>query len=322
MNKYEHIISSCGFSKEMRNYLLDIDIPETTVIDIILGAPIPLTKKRELIDSMHTPDSNKFSEISSCLIEIDEALEALKIKAPYIFTLSKCWYDEDILNENESTEETFQSFQDILNYINKTNEEGVEHSGEGKETSYWTEVKITFPPLAFNNHSGNSARDFYILVGNEIYYFKRNGNTRHDGFSGYVSSLDLDLPIPFKPGDIVTLDCTPFRPMKQAVLLEVDNRDCCGVQMLYSRKSETNGEKIWETGALKHGHGWDGFFPILSSLYRLSKFEGELTEEELLMKDVRQYVLKDEGNGSKLWDFMHKSCPSETELSEYLKKNM
>ena len=38
-----------------------------------------------------------------------------------------------------------------------------------------------------------------------------------------------------------------------------------------------NGKSSLETGALKHGHGWERFFPMLSSLYRLSKYAGELS---------------------------------------------
>jgi hypothetical protein len=163
----------------------------------------------------------------------------------------------------------------------------------------------------------------YTFVGNGIHYFRRIGDPPRDGFKGYVSSLELNLPIPFKPGDIVTLNTLPFRPVKHAVIIEVLNDyDCCGTTIMYQAKCGSDRKLKWETGALKHGDGWEGFFPMLSSLYRLSKFEGELSEDERLMKDVQRYVLKDEGNGSKLWDFMHNSSPSETELSEFLEKNI
>ena len=165
-------------------------------------------------------------------------------------------------------------------------------------------------------------KDFYsyTFVGNEIHYFKRIGNLPRDSFRGYKSSLDLDLPIPFKPGDIVTLNSLPFRPVKQAVLLEVDNRDCCGVQILYPRKNKITGNTVWETGALKHGDGWEGYFPMLSSLYRLSKYEGELSDEECILKDVQKLIYQNEENGRKLWEFFYKSAPDDEELIKYLEK--
>ena len=316
MNKYEQIISSCGFSEEMKNYLLDIDILETTVIDIILGAPIPLTKKRELIDKMHTPDSKKVSEISSCLVEIDEALEALELKDRYIFTLSKCWYDKKIMDETKSSAKTFKTFQAVLDYINKTIEEDAEHSKDGEETNCWIEVKKCDSFYMIPYYS-------YTLFSNEIYYFKRFNYTGSVSFSACF--LDLNLPIPFKPGDIVTLNCTPFRPVKHAVLLEVNERNRFGISttILYCRKSEINGEKILDKFNLRYGHGWDYDMLELSSIYRLSKFEGQLSDEECWMKDVRRYVLKDEGNDSKLCDFIHnKAYQNETELYEFLEKNM
>ena len=61
MNKYEHIISSCGFSEEMERYLIDYKPNEYIMLDIILNAPIPLTKKRELLEllleQVITPES-------------------------------------------------------------------------------------------------------------------------------------------------------------------------------------------------------------------------------------------------------------------------
>ena len=75
MPDLKKIISLCGFSEEMERYLIRYTLPETCVIDLILGAPIPLTQKRDLIESMYSTDSIKASEISSCILEIDEALK-------------------------------------------------------------------------------------------------------------------------------------------------------------------------------------------------------------------------------------------------------
>ena len=59
---------------------------------------------------------------------------------------------------------------------------------------------------------------------------------------------------------------------------------------------------------------------MLSSLYRLSKYEGELTEEERLMKAVQKLIYQNKENGKKLWEFFYKSAPDEEELIKYLEK--
>ena len=100
----------------------------------------------------------------------------------------------------------------------------------------------------------------------------------------------------------MTLNSTPFVPPKQVVLLEVENSDCCGVQMLYRLE---NG--LWNIGALKHGHGWLHDYPLLSTLYRLSTFDGELKEEDGLILEVQKYIRKGKENGKLFWDaFFHK----------------
>lgn len=317
MNKYEQIISACSFSEEMERYLIGCKHNDYEMIEIILGAPLPLTEKRNLLELLDTPDSMVFDDVSDCIREFDDALAALELKDGEIFTLSECWYDDDILDEKKAFAEPFLSFQAAAEYIKKMIEEETEDIDDIDEYVCWTEITKWIPV------GEGKMKDVYsyTFVGNEIHYFKRLGETRRDRFEGYKSGLDLNLPIPFKPGDIVTLNSLPFRPVKHAVLLEVDNRDCCGVQMLYFLKEEKNGKTTWETGALKHGHGWDGFFILmLSSLYRLSKYEGELSGEERLLKDVQKLIYQNEENGKKLWEFFYKSAPDEEELIKYLEK--
>lgn len=136
----KHIISSCGFSEEMESYLLSDELSEFEMIEIILGAPIPLTQKRALLESMNTLESEKDSETSKCILETDKALDALELKDGELFTLTECWYDYDFLDENKSSGEPFFSFQVLLNYISNIVEEETEDLEEGEEYTCWTEV--------------------------------------------------------------------------------------------------------------------------------------------------------------------------------------
>ncbi|MEE1173407.1 MAG: hypothetical protein U0K87_13755 [Ruminococcus sp.] len=316
MNRYEQIISACGFSEEMERYLIGCKHNDYEMIEIILGAPLTLTEKRKLLELLNTQDSEGYDDVAECIREFDDALAALELKDGEIFTLSEYWYDDDILDENRSFAEPFLSFQAAAEYIKKLIEEETEDLDDIDEYVCWTEITKWLPV------GDGKMKDVYsyTFVGNEIHYFKRIGNIPRDSYRGYKSSLDLNLPIPFKPGDIVTLNCLPFRPVKQAVLLEVDNRDCCGVQMLYPRKNKITGDTILETGALKHGDGWEGYFPMLSSLYRLSKYEGELSGEERILKDVQKLIYQNEETGRKLWKYILKTAPDKEELLKYLEK--
>ena len=313
----KHIASSCGFSEEMESYLLGDELSEFKIIEIILGAPIPLTQKRALLESMDTPDSKITSDVSDCILEIDKALDALELKDGELFTLTECWYDDDFLDENKSSGEPFFSFQALLRYVNKMVEEETEDLEEGEEYTCWTKATKWVA-----NGDGTATRVYtYTFVGNEICYFWRVSENRHYCFKGYVSSIELNLSIPFQVGDIVTLDCLPFAPVKRAVTIEITaNYDCCGVRILYRLQREINGNYEWAEGALKHGHGWNRYYPLLSPLYRLSSFTGELPPEEQLMLVVQRFVRQAPENGIKLEKFVSKSKPDDNELSEYLKR--
>ena len=189
---------------------------------------------------------------------------------------------------------------------------------EGEEYTCWTEVTKWVA-----NDDGTATRVYtYTFIGNEVCYFWRVSENLRNSFKGYVNSIELNLSIPFQVGDIVTLDCLPFAPVKRAVIIEIThNYDCCGVRILYRQQREINGNEEWAEGALKHGHGWNRYYPLLSPLYRLSSFTGELPPEERLMAEIQQYVSQDPENGRILEKFIWKSKPDDSDLSEYLRRN-
>ena len=80
MNRYEQIISACGFSEEMECYLIGCKLNDYNMLDIILGAPLPLTEKRKLLELLNTPGSDGYADVSKCIREFDDALAALELK--------------------------------------------------------------------------------------------------------------------------------------------------------------------------------------------------------------------------------------------------
>ena len=119
---------------------------------------------------------------------------------------------------------------------------------------------------------------------------------------GFVRGDSLNLPIPFGVGDIVTLNCAPFAPVKHALLIYVDNVDCCGVRMIHR---DTDG--MWYDSALKHAHGWGHYTPMLSPLYRLSSYKGDLPKEERFLLKVRDIIGNDAEKGWELSKMILKS---------------
>lgn len=286
-NVQDKIIDRCILSEEMRNYLKKQELSVFTLTDIITGSPLYLRKKLELYDLIGDNGyTNSFRQ------ETEKALAELTLDEGDVLCLEEWWYDNDILGEKASFTGPFTTLHAALGYIKEsfTDEEWDDYE------ACWSILEKWVPG---NEHGKMDNTYTYYLIKDEVVYFTSDDNINNSfsGFHGYVDSMNLSLPIPFKPGDIVILDSLPFVPIRLAILLEVNNSDCCGVQILYR-----HGDGLWRTGALKHGAGWKDTWPMLSSLYRLSLYQNELNETDKVLLDIQDYILKKEHNGALLWE--------------------
>ena len=286
-NVQDKIIDRCIQSEEMRNYLKKQELSVFTLTDIIAGSPLNLRKKLELYDLIGDNGyTNSFRQ------ETEKALAELTLDEGDVLCLEEWWYDNDILGEKASFTGPFTTLHAALGYIKEsfTDEEWDD------DEACWSILEKWVPG---NEHGKMDNTYTYYLIKDEVVYFTSDDNINNSfsGFHGYVDSMNLSLPIPFKPGDIVILDSLPFVPIRLAILLEVNNSDCCGVQILYR-----HGDGLWRTGALKHGAGWKDTWPMLSSLYRLSLYQAELYEKDKILLDIQNYILKKEHNGALLWE--------------------
>lgn len=286
-NVQDKIIDRCIQSEEMRNYLNKQELSVFTLTDIIAGSPLNLRKKLELYDLI---GDNGYT--NSLRQETEKALAELTLDEGDVLCLEEWWYDNDILGEKASFTGPFTTLHAALGYIKEsfTDEEWDD------DEACWSILEKWVPG---NEHGKMDNTYTYYLIKDEVVYFTSDDNINNSfsGFHGYVDSMNLSLPIPFKPGDIVILDSLPFVPIRLAILLEVNNSDCCGVQILYR-----HGDGLWRTGALKHGAGWKDTWPMLSSLYRLSLYQAELNEKDKILLDIQNYILKKEHNGALLWE--------------------
>ncbi|MCR4605346.1 MAG: hypothetical protein K5639_05030 [Eubacterium sp.] len=108
-----------------------------------------------------------------------------------------------------------------------------------------------------------------------------------------AGSLDFDFMTPYKPGDIVLIDCRPFGPPFHAMILEArDQFDCCFPNIVF----QFPGTNEWSLTPLKHRSlykdiGWHTYEPMLSPLYRLRKIrDDEMTEEDKKLRELSSII--------------------------------
>lgn len=264
-------------SKDMREYLRTVQLSERTCEDLVCGAPRPLSEKVAWLEQQGSARAEKARQ----------ALDALNLRPREFLLVFDEWYDDDCFGRSHDFGVPLSPLEAALEHIRYMI---AEYRDEG--SLCWNRMER----WRLCKH-GSSFHYSYFLIRDEIVYFEGLPMNMRNCFCG---APDLDLPIPFNPGDIVKIDCTPFMPPKPVVLLEVNNNDCCGATCLFRREEDGN----WEVGQVKHSHCWAKIprvYPVISPLYRLASFRGNLGEGERLLEKVSKYIDGDVKKGQGLW---------------------
>ena len=182
-----------------------------------------------------------------------------------------------------------------------------EENADDEIATYWR-IKLyrqggTLDPDGFARPEYTFAAD----PNGEVQYFmhdpqKRRGGVWAEGAFG-GDSVHLNLPVPYRPGDILEVGCAPYVSEPHYCILTEVGDDCCGVQCLYPGE---NGRI--EFGALKHGHYFSGCFDrkqYLSPMYGAKIYTGELSGEYKFMKPLSEKLHKDPAFGKVLWEIGH-----------------
>lgn len=277
-------------SSEMASYLTNCTLRREAIRDAVAYAAIPLERKRDIFLRLASGKNRHYFHQQADLVYA--AIREMQTRPGEFFYLQSCCYsDEDRMSRKEEYLEPYLIWEHVLERIR----EYLGYFEADEKELVWFEVEKWSP-----DGTGRLKHEYdFMVLGTEACYFNYYGGSysEWDEFSIYS---DLNLPVPFHAGDIVTVDCRPFAPVSHAVILEVgDNRDCCCLQALYRKSDGT-----WDTGAVKHGHIVPSFWQI-SPLYRLASFHGQLTEEEHLLEKVSRYVNGDEERGAALWNHIY-----------------
>lgn len=303
MTIFEEILGLLSGSPELHAYLLarPEQLQTTDNADIITGAPIALTEKGQLLERLsehmtHSEDAGLIRDYSACL---NTALQALESKEA-TFSV-ELWKDGEQLDGPYIAFSMEEARRAIAQY-----QKHWEENADDEIATYWR-IKLyrqggTSDPEGFARPEYTFAAD----PNGEVQYFmhdpqKRRGVWAEGAFGG--DSVHLNLPVPYRPGDILEVGCAPYVSEPHYCILTEVGDDCCGVQCLYPGE---NGRI--EFGALKHGHYFSGCFDrqqYLSPLYGAKIYTGELSGEYKFMKPLSEKLHKDPPFGKVLWEIGH-----------------
>ena len=303
---YEELIDRFMPSQQMREYLKSAEVELWQIADMVANAPCPLAdklegmqqllKQVEQMEKAERQEAEGFSQfqkddIIACIKNIEEVFKCLEMDG--ICSVEEGEFDQETLRRNVSLFSLYTTYEDAMEAIREYEDELDSTDEEGM--CRWYELK------KWTKDQNGKLYDICscVVVKNELWYGELTSEYEHehDEIPYYLfNAVDINLPVPFKPGDIVEADGSLFGPKIRILFMEVgDNHDCCSLQGL-ARKADGT----WEQGAIKHGVHVSEYYPPISPLYTMHLFEGELPREEQLLLGVQEYL---QGDESRSWPF-------------------
>lgn len=320
LNKY---IEKCMPSKEMQEYLKtysDVDgLYLYHIIDMIVCSPVcniydklkylkelkPITD--EIFDDNYDVDISRKDRYYEHISYLEYCINSLSKNG--IFTAEEFWYDDDINAQDEYLCGLFANISDVNNFIDDY------FNDLDDDDLRW--IKVTQWIYDDNDYKPNVS--FIFIKGNIIYCeIEDYGEEKIgiDGSSMLYYAENINLPVPFKAGDIVEISGYPFYKNYLCIILSVgDNIDCCSLQ---GAVKDFNND--WNIGALKHSSliRFSGSKDYqISPLYSIKTFTGDIPENLKILSKIQAYINNDEEKGFKLsWKIYN--CYSDKEIEDIL----
>ena len=293
---FEKYIFKFIISPYLSKYLQvnEIELRDFQIIDTIYYSPTPISVKyNSFVDLIKDADNNGNFELSrQAAIYASYLKEAVSmLKSDGIFSIEFCCFNEMTQDIEDSFGGILASFDDVREYV--------------EEDALYLEPGLCYFYRLTKWEKGTNGKYRtvcdYVMANNTILYADIDDAVDDRIIETVYFIEDLNLPVPYNPGDLLQVDRAPFAPKLRIVILDIgDNSDCCCVQAL-----SKNEEGLWQTGALKHGVIGSHFSPQVSPLYTADIYEGDLQGDDRILGKVSGFIKDVPANAEKLLDKLY-----------------
>ncbi|WP_448919248.1 hypothetical protein [Eubacterium sp.] len=311
-NTYKKYIDEFMPSDEMRNYLKTQELTPYQIASLIFNSPYSIDEKKNAFYSLlnETDDNELKALCSNCIENIERAYELLNTDGTFKVTSS---FVNGVVPELND-EGLFSNYKDVKEFIASDIKEC-----EYKDYDYYS----YFVEKWIKNKNGKLENVItYYVIKNEICYFKYSPlgdylkEFLHD-FEPKIRNFELNVPTPFKVGDVVEFDGYPFAQKRFSLILSTgDNQDCCSLWNLYCWA----GPRTWKTGAVKHGQvGYvlrNNF--IVPPLYNAKRYDGVLPSTFKIFDEIKQAFGDDEQKYHELDSIISAKGITEDEIRSFI----
>ena len=255
MLDYKEVINELfAYSDVMREFLLENKLCWFQLEEIIKCAPMSIERKLELIKQLKEVPSEDSDTYYTDALKLERAIAA-QTEADLIFTAhimrsideyGKRFSDNNFHRSN-CPYEPFTSFKRALEYLySEAAEDRVLYNGDFfKICSYKREGDEFVPYYAYyivNTLDGKSGAAFFVCHTEENKYRDPESFNR---------SVDMNIPTPFKKGDVLKFRAMPSAREVVGVVVENSSDDCCALRVAFYDELK----KEFTERAVKHGLG-------------------------------------------------------------------
>lgn len=320
--KISDLINELFESKEMAEYLIEHsnELTKYNILKMVCSAPIDIRRKAEILLELSKDEDlsleiaeeinceeaseSEYDNIKKCITEHSfqhnyecaiKAIDLLKADTGDVFSVQNLWYDKVWpKNYGEGDFHLSSSFENAMKYI----EEDMNLDGwtwDNKDALSWYEIR----KWSINENGDYQEKICYELIDGKLMFFSYDDAYCNE----FEPDCNLNLITPFNTGDILTVDCRPQKPKRNILILEnVTNYDCCSLQGLYYDPHK----KLFSAHAVKHGSIYREFsVPYISPLYRITKTDKKLKEQEKIFNEIKTFLNNDTKKGEEMWLWIH-----------------
>lgn len=282
--------------------------------EIVTCLPIDLKKKLEYIERIRPflIDRND-EEVTATIKAYELGLELLNEEGPDILfqVTERGRYTLNGIEFYEDHTWPCRSYEQLVQFHENGFAEGVDYKSI-KYDDFWYVIERY---RLVNNKYKYEAE--YVITGNlnviGVYFPWENDRSEcvldAESEIFYRHNMGrLNLPMPYKEGDILTVDCQPFHKLHHAVVVYTHDsiRDCCTPGCLhYMEDGYMCGEhrRYVDCHSIKHYYcGQEELSPLIN----VGLYEGELPEDEALIGAVSRYIKTHENGAREIDEFLDK----------------
>ena len=289
-------------SEEYRKWLIDNEkqLNQWNYLQLINAAQIDIREKIEILRKYKDEFTNNVrntQEYDSACKCYEEAIKLLlEDSDDSLFQITKK-IRRNTDNIEYSCDNTWpcKSFSEILEYIREGLDE--RETNDEFDDSWYIIERYTL-------RNGKYDLDAWFVMGSngtvwgtQFYHGSPIFRKLHHN-NRFVDMAGLHLPIPYKEGDILTIDCRPFHtPFHAIVIWSHDTMNECCTPNCLSYFFEPCYGRVLSIMPIKHFYlGFDEFSPLIN----ISKFKGELPQNEIIIREVRRYIKSHENGANEI----------------------